>query len=139
MEPAQTRVDFPDGTLEARVTRTLANLREPRVLASFVHDVLGEDAPMPQMIAPGLVEQGLLERRLLETDEVKRLKVFKTRVIRVPEGTLRLASEVPPDPVKGLLDTERERDPERWALLEKGITAGVERRRESSDDGPDFD
>lgn len=138
VKPGVAQPSFPPGSFEAGV-RPVVDAAKGQVDAERVFTaLLREDAPDPYSWAVMLAARGLAERRLFETEEVRKLKVFRTQVYHVPQATRDLVAQTSPDGPRDLLArTQRDR-PEVWRLLNEGLKRAVSSRTEhDSGDGPD--
>gem|GEM_PF-4521167 len=128
LRPAQGSV-FPAGSPEAKVREAAAKVATPDV-ESVVRAYLAKDADKPFEAVVGKVEEGLARRGLLAADEGSPFALRRPRPYSAPEDTLRLARAAPPDDALDLLDATRRSRPEVWALLDEGIRAGIQSRRD---------
>ena len=130
--PTNAGVEWPAGSLEARILAAARHHREPEV-ADVLVDVLVEDSPNPRSYLMQQMSAALAARGLLEVVTEKKLKIFSVNSFRLPEATAALAHAQPIEPLKQLLATcERER-PEVWKLMTDHIKSAISRRTEQSD------
>lgn len=131
--------DAPGGTLDWRVGQLVAGRDAPMEAEHLLVDLLEEDASDPYGWTVALVARNMAKRGLLVSREARTLKVFRNVVYEMTEPTKALAAASRADDLRELLDRTRRERPEVWRLLEKAVKAAATRRKESDDDGPDFD
>lgn len=130
---------FPAQSLEGQLGVLARAPEGAKDAQSLFYRLLAEDHPQPHHLAIGLVQEGLTARGLLQTEEVRRLKVFRASVLRLPDETQALAKAQGPDEAQRLLEDARRSRPELFALLTKAADAAAKSRVDTSDDGPDID
>lgn len=130
--PVSASVEWPAGSLEARILDAASRRKEPEVVDVLV-DVMIEDSPSPRLYLVQQISAALAARGLLEVVTQKKLKIFSVNSFRLPEATAAQAAAQPVEPLKQLLARcERER-PQVWKLMTDHINSAVTRRTEQRD------
>lgn len=138
VEPTGEQPAWPVGSLEARFLEAVPRSTS-RELDDVYYQMYAEDASLPWHQIAFLVVDGLKTRQLLQTIEKKRLKIFKSTEVVVPDSTRALAAGADVEPARALISSAQAR-PDFWEIVTREIGQAVNRRKEmDTSDGPDFD
>ena len=85
-----------------------------------------------------MVKSGLAERGLLEKTEQTKLRILTVVNYSLPESTASMATQLPIEPVKQLLENCESYRQDIWILIIKEIKKAIKDRTEQDDD-IDFD
>lgn len=134
--------EWPEYCLEAQlpqIAERLENEGESHQISDLIYIWLRQDSSSPWQSTIEMVKSGLAERGLLDAAEQTRLKVFTVVNYSLPESTAALASQIPIDPVRELLNNCENNRKDIWELLKKENKRAIKQRTEQDDMDMDFD
>jgi hypothetical protein len=137
--PGSDRVHLPEESLEADLASLAKRFeeRDNHTVQNLIYAWLREDSGSPWNSAMGLLKAGMAKRGLLDTREEKKLKIFTITHYSLAEETRTLLRGQSFTPVKSMLESCAQSQPEIWKLLESGIKKAISARTESQDTDTD--
>ena len=127
---------WPQDTLEAALpvwAYRLAMSKNKNEVETIVYAWLGQDSSTPYEAVFDRIKCGLAARGLLDSRQETHLKIFKSTIYTLPDGTRQLAAAQPVQPVQQLMDACQRSRPEVWKMLNDSVKKGIALRQEKTD------
>lgn len=134
-------VEWPQYSLESQLPQIAERFKNEdgsHQVSNLIYAWLRQDSSSPWQSTIEMVKSGLAERDLLEKTEQTRLRILTVVNYSLPESTASMATQLPIEPMKQLLENCESYRQDIWDLLVKEIKKAIKDRTEQDDD-IDFD
>jgi hypothetical protein len=139
--PTPHPVEWPQYSLESQlpqIAERFKNDDDSHQVSNLIYAWLRQDSSSPWQSTIEMVKSGLAERGLLEKTEQTKLRILTVVNYSLPESTASMATQLPIEPMKQLLENCESYRQDIWDLLVKEIKKAIKDRTEQDND-IDFD